>query len=105
VGELANKTLLATLLAWLLTRALRRLAGVAVLIGAVTIAGRHGIDAGRGGRVVQCEARALGRAAEQLRDDRAGDSLTAAERRLRALRGIVRCDPHPAQQTPRGTSR
>ena len=101
--ETAKKTVLAALLAWLLTRVLRRLLGVAliaaVLAGAVTVASRNGVDVDGARRVVQCEARAIVRAAKQLRDAGSSDSPAGAQRQRRALRGIGRCDRQTARSS------
>jgi hypothetical protein len=103
VGETAKKTVLAALLVWLLTRVLQRLVGVAliaaVLAGALTVASGHGVDAGRAGRVVQCEARAIARAAKQLRNASSNDSPAAAQRQLQTLRRVGRCDRQKARSS------
>jgi len=90
----AKKTLRAAVAAWLLTRALGCLAGVALLAAMLaagaTIAGRHGVDGDGVRRVVKCETRAITRVAKQLRD--AGSSSSpSAGRQLRALRGLGEC--------------
>ena len=96
MGATAHKTLLAAVAAWLLTRALRRLVGVAllaaVLAAGATIAGRHGIDSDGVRRVVKCETGAITRVAKQLRDAGSSSSPSAGRRQLRALRRLGECD-------------
>lgn len=81
MGASAKKTLLAALAAWLLTRALRRVVGVAllaaILAAAATIAGRHGVDSDGVRRVMKCETRAITGFAKQLRDAGASSSPSA----------------------------
>ena len=103
MGETTKKTLIAVFVTWLLTRALRHLiAGAmiaAVLAGALTVASGHGVDAGRGGRVVQCEARAIARAAKQLRNASSNDSPATAQRQRQTLRRVGRCERQKARSS------
>ena len=100
-----KKTLAAVLLTWLVTRALRRLIGVAI-IGAVlttglVVAGRHGLDVSGVGRVVHCETRALGDVAKQMRRSSSSSSPSSGRRELRALRRVGACARRPAPRTAR----
>jgi len=96
MGATAKKTRLAAVAAWLLTRALRRLLGVAllaaVLAAGATIAGRHGADSDGVRRVVKCETCAITRFAKHLRDAGSSSSPSAGRRQLRALRRPGECD-------------
>jgi hypothetical protein len=112
VGETAKKTLFAAVLAWLLTRALRRLVGVALLAavaaGGLTIAARHGVNIDRVRGVMRCETHAIARAAKQLHDGARGSSPSSSRRTRRALRGLGRCPlapPSTARHHERGASR
>jgi hypothetical protein len=102
VGETAKKTLVAAVPAWLLTRALRRLVGFALIAavagGGLTIADRRGVDADidRVRGVVRCEMRAITRAAKQLRDGAKGSSPNSRRRTRRAVRGLGQCHLTPA---------
>ena len=95
MGATAKKTLRAAVAAWLLTRALGCLVGVALLAAiaaGATIAGRHGIDSDGVRRVVKCETGAITRVAKQLRDAGSSSSPSAGRRQLRALRRLGKCD-------------
>jgi hypothetical protein len=101
VGETAKKTLVGALVAWLLTRALRRLVAIALLAGllggGLAIAERHGVDVGGVGRVIGCERRAVVRAAKQLRSAAlTSASPIGARRQLHALRRLGHCPLHSA---------
>ncbi len=98
-----KRTLIAVLLTWLVTRALRRLIGVA-MIGAVlttglVVAGRHGLDVSGVGRVVHCETRALGDIAKQARRSSSSSSPSSGRRQLRALRRVGACAHKPVPKT------
>lgn len=92
MGGIAKKTLLAAIVAWLLTRALRRVLGLmllaTLLAGALTIAERHGDGVDDARRVVRCETRAVARAVEQLRHAALSSSPSSS---ARPLRGHRRC--------------
>ena len=107
------QALLVMLVAWLLFRGLRRLAGVALLAallaGAVAIADRHGVAIDDVRRVARCETRAIKHAAGALwsaaSSSSSSGSSSTARRPLDAVRAIGRCDLQPAPPTPRRTTR
>lgn len=90
--DIAKKTLLAAIVAWFVTRALRRVLGLVllatVLAGALTIAERHGVDVDDARRVVRCQTRAIARAVEHLRHAASSSSPSST---ARPLRGHGRC--------------
>lgn len=82
--DVAKKTLLAAVVAWLLTRALRRVLGLmlvaTVLAGALTIAERHRVDVDDARRVVRCQTRAIVRAVADLRHAASSSSPSSTAR-------------------------
>ena len=90
--DVAKKTLLAAIVAWLVTRAVRRVLGLVglatVLAGALTIAERHGVDVDDARRVVRCETRAIARAVAHLRHAGLSSSPSST---ARPLHGHGRC--------------
>lgn len=103
MGETTKKTLIAVLLTWLLTRALRRLIGVAMIAGVLTtgfvVAGRHGLDVSGVRRVVRCETRAVGDVAKEVGRSRSSSSPSSGRRQLRALRRVGACAHSPVPGT------
>jgi len=106
VGSVVKTTLIALALAWLARCLLRRVRGLAViaaiLVGASSIAGEHGVDVVGVRRSVACGVTALQRAAKQL-PDVAAPSVTAAKPRTSDPR-LARCqrDGAPAfSRSPR----
>ena len=103
MGETTKKTLIAVFVTWLVTRALRRLIGVAMITAVLTtglvVAGRHGLDVSGVRRVVHCETRALGDVAKQMRRSSSSSSPSSGQRQLRALRGVGACAHRPVPRT------
>jgi hypothetical protein len=95
LGSVAKQTLVAAVLAWLATRVLRRLVGVALLAALITGAGvlaeRRGMQVRGVDRVSRCEVSALVEVARQLPDAISRGS-SRAHRPLPARGRLVRCD-------------
>ena len=101
----AKNTLLAAIVAWLLTRALRRILGVAMLAAiaaaALTVANPGGVDVDRVRGAIGCDTRAIARAAKQLRDSASSSSPSSHRRMRRAVRELGQCHRQPASSARR----
>jgi len=109
VGATAKKTLLVAVAAWLVTRALRRVVGVAMLAaiaaGALTVANRHGVDVNRVRGIIGCDTRAIARVAQQLGDSASSSSPGSERRMRRAVRELGHCQRQGASSTRRSDRR
>ncbi len=102
---MTKKTLVAVFVTWLLTRALRRLIGVAMIAAVLTtgliVADRHGLDVSGVRRVVRCETRAVHDIAKQLGPSSSSSSPDAGRRQLRALHCVGECARNRTRQQAR----